>query len=310
MRKNIKLLVVLFILNMTLFANENKTLAKVDDYEITEYQVKALVTAKLQKTFFHQSLPEDKKKELNEKALNELIERELLYRYAKEKKILVDKNIIQDQKEIIINKFPSKAKFEEILTKNKLTIEILERDIDAEETMKLLYQKEIKSISTQDDLKAYYEKNKYKFTKPESKSFQIVLINIDPIEKEGVSQAKEIITKLRARITKGEDFGKIARENSQDMSRINDGNVGFVHKGTFKYLKEKDLNLKTNEVSPVIQTDIGFYIVKLLEIKEEETLTFEAVEKNLKKDLRTSLEKQKLNKILEKQKEKLIIKLF
>lgn len=301
---------IILISSITLCAKENNILAKVDTYEITEYQVNALVTAKLQKTFFHQKLPEDKKKELNEKALNELIERELLYRYAKDENILVNQNIISEKKEIVLKKFPSIDKFEEVLKANNLTVEILERDIDAEETMNLLYDKRIKSIISEEDLSKYYELNKHKFLKPESKSFQILLINVDPTQKDAIKVAKKRITELRVKIEQGEDFAKIALENSDDMSKINGGKVGFVHKGTFQYLKEKDLNLKINELSPVIQTDIGFYVVKLLEVKKEEQLAFETVKENLKKELRTSEEKKKLNIILTKQKEKITIKFF
>ncbi len=306
----IKIFLTLLLVSSFLNGKENKVLAQVEDYSITDYQVNALVTSKLQKTFFHQNLSDETKKKLNKDALEELIERELLYRYAKEKKIIVDDNVIDEIKETIIKRFPSKEVFEETLKKNNLTIDILKRDIDAEETMKLLYKKEIESDLSQDELKAYYQENKHKFVKPESKSIQILLIHIDPSKKDSIKEAKEKISKLREEILAGGDFDKIAREHSNDMSRINGGKVGFIHKGRFKYLDDKDLDLKVNEVSEVIQTDIGFYVVKVLEFKDKEQLSFEAVEKNLKKELKETEEKRKLNRILEKQRGKLKIKYF
>ncbi len=308
--KIIRVALSLLLLNTIVYAEENKVLAQVEDYSITKYQVDALVTSKLQKTFFHQNLSDDKKEKLDKEALEELIERELLYRYAKEKKILVEESVINETKDKIIERFPSKEEFRKILEKNNLTIEILKRDIDAEETMKLLYEKEIKSESNHENLKAYYEKNKHKFIKPESKSIQILLINIDPTKKDSVNEAKDKITKLREEILTGGDFDKIARENSNDMSRINGGKVGFIHKGRFKYLDDKDLDLEVGKVSELIKTDIGFYVVKVLEVKPEEQLSFSAVEKNLKKDLRTAQEKRKINAILDKQRGKLEIKYF
>lgn len=306
----IKIFLTLLLVSSFLNGKENKILAEVEDYSITDYQVNALVTSKLQKTFFHQNLSDETKKKLNKDALEELIERELLYRYAKEKKIIVDDNVIDEIKETIIKRFLSKEVFEETLKKNNLTIDILKRDIDAEETMKLLYKKEIESDLSQDELKAYYQENKHKFVKPESKSIQILLIHIDPSKKDSIKEAKEKISKLREEILAGGDFDKIAREHSNDMSRINGGKVGFIHKGRFKYLDDKDLDLKVNEVSEVIQTDIGFYVVKVLEFKDKEQLSFEAVEKNLKKELKETEEKRKLNAILEKQRGKLKIKYF
>lgn len=308
--KIIRVFFTLCLFNTFIIAKENKVLAKVEDYSITKYHVNALVTSKLQKTFFHQNLSDAKKEKLNKDALEELIERELLYRYAKEKNLLIEESAINEVKEKIIKRFPSQKAFEKTLEKNSLTVEILERDIDAEETMKLLYKKEIKTILSEKDLKLYYEENKHKFVKPESKSIQILLINIDPTKKDSVLEAKKKIAELREKIISGEDFDKIAKENSDDMSRINEGKVGFIHKGRFKYLKDKDLDLKVNEISPIIETDIGFYVVKILELKDKKQLSFSIVKKNLKKDLKSTYEKRKLNRILDQQREKLEIKYF
>lgn len=308
-----KITVGLFLATaMSLFANEatNKVMAKVNDYAITQYQVNALVTARLQKTFFHQKLSEEKTKELNKEALDELINRELLYLYAKSKKILIDKKVIQSEKEKIIKRFPSNVKFQETLKKNNLTIQDLERDIDAEETMKVLYKNEIETKLTKENLQAYYKENQYKFVKPASNNYQILRINIDPTKKDAKKVAKEQIEELYARIQKGEDFGEIAQKHSHDLSRINGGNVGFVHQGRFKYLKEEDLKLKKGEISPILETDIGFYVVKLLDVKPQEQLSFDKVEKKLETELRTSKEKEKLNTILDLQKKNVNIIYF
>lgn len=294
----------------TAYAEENKVVAKVNDYEITQYQVNALVTSRLQKTFFHQKLSGEKQKELNKEALDELINRELLYLYAKKININIDQKIIQDEKEKIKKRFKSDQDFQAVLKKNNLTEKNLERDIDAEETMKVLYKDKIETVLSDEDLKEYYEENKYKFKKPESKSYQILLINIDPTKKEGRDEAKEHIESLYKKLQEGEDFAEIAQKYSHDMSRINGGNVGFIHKGRFKYLKEEDLEVKKGELSPIISTDIGFYVIKLLDVKPEEQLSFEQVEKNLKKELRTSKEREKLNNILDTQKKSVKIVYF
>lgn len=313
--KMIKNILICFALVFSLNAEEvkqetNKVLAKIGDYKITQFQVNALVTAKLQKTFFHQNLSDEKKKELDSQALDELIERELLFLYAKNKKIIVDDKKIEEIKELIIKRFPSVEAFNKTLKVNNLSVETLKRDIEAEETMKLLYEKEIKSDYEETALLKYYEDNKYKFVKPESKSFQLILINIDPRLKDGEKLAKEKIEDIKTKLKAGEDFADLAQKFSHDMSRINGGKVGFAHKGTFKYLKEKDLNIELGALSEVIKTDIGFYLVKLLEIKPKEQLSFDAVKKNLKKELRTTNEKKKINKILKKQRKSLIIELF
>jgi peptidyl-prolyl cis-trans isomerase SurA len=70
---------------------------------------------------------------------------------------------------------------------------------------------------------------------------------------------------LRARILKGESFGKVARENSQDPSaKDNSGELGYFSALQMVYpFENAAFNTKVGEVSMPVRTKFGYHIVKV-----------------------------------------------
>lgn len=96
-----------------------------------------------------------------------------------------------------------------------------------------------------------------------------ILISFDSKDPSGRAQAYELIGKLRERILNGEDFGKIAREYSNDpQSRPKGGDLGYSPKGSYQTTFDEYVwSGKINEVSDIIQTSFGFHIIQVLERK-------------------------------------------
>ncbi len=77
---------------------------------------------------------------------------------------------------------------------------------------------------------------------------------------------------LLKQIQGGADFSELAKQNSEDPgSKDQGGDLGFVKKGTFVPEFDKvlfDSNLEPGQVYPqVVESDFGFHIIKLLEIR-------------------------------------------
>ncbi|MDO5571088.1 MAG: peptidylprolyl isomerase [Bacteroidales bacterium] len=75
----------------------------------------------------------------------------------------------------------------------------------------------------------------------------------------------EKISSLRERIVKGEDFNKLALENSQDPSaEINKGYLGFISAFTTVYpFEEASFSTPVGEVSEPVLTSFGYHLIKV-----------------------------------------------
>lgn len=69
------------------------------------------------------------------------------------------------------------------------------------------------------------------------------------------------------RLTKGEDFAKVAREVSQDPSSASaGGDLGWFPRGLMvPEFEQAAFSLKPRELSPAIQTQFGYHIIQVLE---------------------------------------------
>jgi peptidyl-prolyl cis-trans isomerase SurA len=79
------------------------------------------------------------------------------------------------------------------------------------------------------------------------------------------------ITALKKRLDKGENFEKVARENSEDPSaKTNDGNIGwFTVFGTIYPFETAVYSLKPGEVSAMpVRTEFGYHLVKVNSVRQ------------------------------------------
>jgi peptidyl-prolyl cis-trans isomerase SurA len=91
--------------------------------------------------------------------------------------------------------------------------------------------------------------------------------------REGVSEneARERLRRIRERIAGGEDFGEIAKVQSEDSSAAKGGDLGWVAAGDTVPEFERVMNgLKDGEVSQPIQTPFGWHLVQVLQRRSDE----------------------------------------
>ena len=137
------------------------------------------------------------------------------------------------------------------------------------------------------EARAYYEQNKARYGAEEQRRASHILITPDGGDK---AAAKKKAEQLLAQVkSKPGDFEKLARENSRDPgSAAQGGDLGFFAKGMMvKPFEEAVFRMKPGEISDVVESDFGFHIIKVTEVKAAQVKPFEQVKGDIERDLRT-----------------------
>lgn len=141
-----------------------------------------------------------------------------------------------------------------------------------------------KAITVSDEeLHKLYEEQKALYTTDERRRVSHILI---PVEDESPEQDKIALTKaqaIRERIAKGEDFSKLAKENSGDpLSAQKGGDLGIITPGSMDAkFSDVAFGLALGVVSEPVRTSFGYHLVKALNIQAKQIQPFESVKAEL-----------------------------
>ena len=134
------------------------------------------------------------------------------------------------------------------------------------------------------DLLNFYNENKYKYVVPEKRNVsQIFLSN----KKSSKDENKAKIVEISEKLTSNLNFSVLAEEYSNDeLSKDKGGNIGWI---TSKDLSGELSNsifsiANIGDVSKILETEQGFYIFKLIDIKDSKIKKFDDIKNNLRKD--------------------------
>lgn len=210
---------------------------------------------------------EDRLNEAKSDALNRLIEEKLILQEAKRRNIQVDKAEVDKRLQQVRSKFDSEEKFKKTLSRSGLTIRKLKDKYREQIMMRVLVNgiisHNVKITPTQ--IAAYYYGHKSEFTQPEKVKFRIIILKF--MSEEGKITTRSFAEKLLDRIRSGEDFGILAKQYSEGPNAEDGGDMGFVSRAEMiKEIDEAIFSLRENEVSEIIETSLGYNIVKVEKI--------------------------------------------
>jgi peptidyl-prolyl cis-trans isomerase D len=140
------------------------------------------------------------------------------------------------------------------------------------------------------DLKTYYEQNVQRLSGKEERRASHILINA-PKDAPAAdrAKAKAKADELLALVRKNpKSFADVARKNSQDTgSASKGGDLDFFAKGAMvKAFEDAAFALKKGDISDVVESEFGFHIIELTDIKAPKVPSFESMRTQLEADLR------------------------
>jgi peptidyl-prolyl cis-trans isomerase D len=153
------------------------------------------------------------------------------------------------------------------------------------------------------DLKTYYEQNSSRFgTKEERRASHILITAPASMSAADREKAKAKVEQLLADVKKAPNtFAEVARKNSQDPgSAEKGGDLDFVTKGAMvKPFEDAMFALKKGEISGVVETEFGYHIIHLTDIKPAVVPPFEQLRATHVNDMRSQQATQEFAKAAE-----------
>lgn len=141
------------------------------------------------------------------------------------------------------------------------------------------------------DLRTYYEQNAARVAGKEERRASHILVAVPKGAPEADKQkARAKAEELLAQVKKNPDsFAAVAKANSQDPgSAPQGGDLDFFARGAMtKPFEDAAFGLKEKgEISGVVETEFGFHIIRLTDLKSQKPRTFDEMRPQLEADLR------------------------
>lgn len=134
-------------------------------------------------------------------------------------------------------------------------------------------------------LRQRYEQEKSRFMSAEQRLASHILITVpadaDPAARAAAEKKADALAEQARR--PGADFGALAKANSQDPgSRDSGGDLGWVEQGAMvKPFEDALFSMQPGDVQGPVQTDFGYHVLQLREVKGGQGQSFEDVREEL-----------------------------
>lgn len=153
------------------------------------------------------------------------------------------------------------------------------------------------------DLKSYYEQNVSRLSGKEERRASHILVSAPkdaPADKR--QAAKEKAKALLAQVRKAPDsFADVARKNSDDLASAKaGGDLDFFGRGAMvKPFEEAVFAMKKGDISELVESDFGFHIIRLTDVKSPKPKSFEELRAGIEVDLRNQTAQRKYAEVAE-----------
>lgn len=140
------------------------------------------------------------------------------------------------------------------------------------------------------DLKTYYEQNLQRLSGQEQRRASHILVNAaKDLPAADKQKARAKAESLLAAVRKAPaSFAELARKNSDDTgSASRGGDLDFFARGAMvKPFEDAAFALQKGAISDIVESDFGFHIIQLTDIKLPQAPSFESMRPQLEADLR------------------------
>ena len=238
-------------------------------------------------------------KQTKDTLFQRLIDNILIEQEAKKSGISVtvkDEDVMNVLNDILNKQKLSTQDFSKNLAKEGKSIESVKQEIRSQIVRMRLLRREVKDkIMVSDaEIGEYYDKHRQEYEGKESVRMKQLLLLMPPdADKTVRAKVRKEALHLRELIMSGEPFDLVAAKYSQGPAAQQGGDVGFIEKGTIiPEVEAAAFSLPLEQVSELIETSVGFHIIKVVDKKGAGLKPIAMV----REEIKAKIEDEKLDK--------------
>jgi len=219
--------------------------------------------------------------------LSRLIDGLLIEQEAKKSGIVTKDEEVNDTiKNILVGRNITKNEFVKLLEKDGTTLDAYTKDLKTQLARMKLVRREINakvSVSDQ-EIGEYYRKHRDVFEGKEAVRIKQILLAFPPnaavqTKADLKAEAQSIVKELRS----GESFEGVGARHAKNSSAVSGGDLGFIERGlVLPEVENVAFLLPLEEISDIIESSIGFHIIKVTDKKGAGVKSLESVRDEIK----------------------------
>jgi len=207
-----------------------------------------------------------------------------------------DADVMAVLQDVITKQKMSMSDFLKSLEKEGTPIESVKKEIRSQLVRMRLLRREVKDkiIVSDEEIGEYYNKHREEYEGKESVRMKQLLLLLPPNADITIkTKMKNEALRLRGLIMSGESFDLLAAKYSQGPAAAQGGDVGFIERGTIiPEVEAAAFSLPVEKVSEVIESSLGFHIIKVVDKKGAGLKPIAMV----REEIKAKIEDEKLDK--------------
>jgi peptidyl-prolyl cis-trans isomerase C len=229
------------------------------------------------------------KPNIRRQALENAINRVLLEDTIKRLGIKAEKKTVDERADMFRKNFVSDEAFNAELVKRGLTADQLKHEIELGAQAEEFFNKRTANIKpvTEQDARTFYDNNEQRFVQPERVHASHILIGVNKDDADSTRTRKKAdAQRILRELKKGADFAEEARKYSGDPNKTQGGDLGYFERGRMVPEFEKAaFALKSGQMSGVVETPLGYHIIKVIDHAKASTVPFDQAKQNIEQYL-------------------------
>jgi peptidyl-prolyl cis-trans isomerase SurA len=252
---------------------------------------------------------------LREDILNRMIDEKLADQESQRVGVSVEESEIdQRMAQMAVQQSMSKEALNEALEAEGFTWEEYRNRLREQMLRMKLINMEVKSkiAITEKEIEDYYEKHKETFQKEKKYRLRMILVKVP--SSGGAHEMGAALKKMEAvveQFEKGVAFKELARRYSEAGTAKDGGDLGFFALDELSSeFRETVRGMKEGEISPILQTPLGYQVVMLEQIKTEAGKPLEDAKLQIQEKLYNEMVEEKYNTWLTELRDRSYIKII